>query len=169
LGVVLNVLAEGDEESVTVSVQEVVPDSAADKAGFQAGDVILAVNDEALGGPEQLVDAVQATKGEKPLRIQILREDETMVLEATPLRQKGGEGALGQFEWRHLLGEEGEGAMAIPNLPQMGEMIFPGNTKEMQADLEQLRTDVDELRQQMKEMSAQLRAIQEALKDRGSE
>ncbi len=72
-----------------VLVSSVVPESPADKAGFIAGDVLLAVGEEKLAAPQDLfeqMNSVEAGEDGKvaPLKTSVLRKGEKIELEVTP-------------------------------------------------------------------------------------
>ena len=169
LGITLSVQESADDEGLKVFVDEVEPESAAAKAGLQKGDQIVEVNGEPLRDPAQLVEAVQQTQGIEPLRIQIMRGDETMELSATPTLQPADEAGVQQFQWRPFRDADGDDPILIPNLRRLEGMLMPEKLSEVEADIEKLRAEVNELRQQMKDMSAELKALREALKNRDSD
>jgi regulator of sigma E protease len=81
------------------------PDSAADAAGVQAGDAILAVDGQPVGSFAMLRDVVGASDGQ-PLTLTVWRAGQTLDLEMTPRRadlplEDGG------FETRWLIGVTG--------------------------------------------------------------
>lgn len=76
LGVALEQSADG------VAIAEVVADSPAAEAGLQAGDVIAAVNGEAVRRPADVVDAVRAAQPGDTLALTIVRGGETLEIEA---------------------------------------------------------------------------------------
>lgn len=57
-------------------VREVVPDSPADSAGIQEGDVIVAFNDKKIEDPGDLVDAIRKTEPGTKATLAILRTGE---------------------------------------------------------------------------------------------
>ena len=65
-----------------VQVDDVVPESPGEKAGFKSGDVILAINDN-YSNNIQVYKQMMQDPGEK-LRILILRNDERLVLYMRP-------------------------------------------------------------------------------------
>ncbi|SEK93274.1 RIP metalloprotease RseP [Roseovarius nanhaiticus] len=66
-------------------VTQLAPQSAAFRAGMQAGDVITAVNGDAISSFTQLKNIVEASNG-APLALDVWREGETLELELTPRR-----------------------------------------------------------------------------------
>lgn len=64
-------------------IGEVVPGSAADRAGIQTGDRVLAIDGRTLESAEELVEIVRQRPGQ-PLEMRIERDGRTMVLEVTP-------------------------------------------------------------------------------------
>ena len=78
-----------------VKITGVEPESAAEEAGLQPHDIVLAVDGERLeDGSAQLVRIIQAAP-ERTVELTILRGDETLVLMATPRRDSQGHGLLG--------------------------------------------------------------------------
>lgn len=75
-----------------VLVASVEADSPAGKAGLKAGDVITAVNGEAIADPDDLTDEVRKAKAGSTLSLEIVRERKTQTLKATlpeaPTRQR---------------------------------------------------------------------------------
>ena len=91
LGVTGETNDNGEPELLTV-----VPDSPASKAALKSGDVILRVNDKKGTTYEDLVKLVQASKAGTKLKLEIVRNQDTLVVEveltgrpatSTPSRQ----------------------------------------------------------------------------------
>ncbi len=74
-------------------IRSVVPGEAAEKAGLQVNDVVLAVNGEPISFQTQLREAI-ATHPEQPLTISLLRNGQPLTITATPAR-RGDSGLLG--------------------------------------------------------------------------
>jgi regulator of sigma E protease len=68
-------------------VGEVVPASAAEEAGFEAGDTIISVNGRRLKSFNDLQIIIRVSAGEK-IRFEVERDDETITIVATPRRQE---------------------------------------------------------------------------------
>lgn len=64
-------------------IEEVIPDSAAEKAGLEAGDVILQVNDTPIKGSQHLVDTIKSFLPGDKVQLRIKRGDAEKTLSAT--------------------------------------------------------------------------------------
>ncbi|GGC02802.1 zinc metalloprotease [Marivita lacus] len=64
---------------------QIIPRSAADDAGFRAGDIITSIGGAPIYAFDQLRDAVEGSEGET-LTLEVWRDGETRVLEMTPRR-----------------------------------------------------------------------------------
>jgi serine protease Do len=64
-------------------VTEVVPDSGADDAGIQPGDVIVGFDDRTIGGSTDVQEAVRAASPGDEVELRLLREGEELTLRAT--------------------------------------------------------------------------------------
>ncbi|HLN37326.1 MAG TPA: RIP metalloprotease RseP [Xanthobacteraceae bacterium] len=71
------------KQSMTARVDTVQPDSAAAAAGFQPGDLVVAINDSAIGDFADMQRIVSESAGE-PLTITVDRKGAQLVLKATP-------------------------------------------------------------------------------------
>lgn len=72
-------------------VTDVLGDSPAAKVGLAKNDVLIAVDGKPLKAPDDLVKAVQATKGEATLRLAIRRGGDEKTLAVKPERRKEAE------------------------------------------------------------------------------
>jgi S1-C subfamily serine protease len=64
-----------------VLVRSVTKDTAADKAGIKAGDVITKVSGSAVATPNELLSAVHSSLAKKPFAIELMRDrHETSVM-----------------------------------------------------------------------------------------
>jgi regulator of sigma E protease len=71
------------KQSMTARVDTVQPDSAAAAAGFQPGDLVMAINGSAIGDFADMQRVVSDSAGE-PLNITVDRKGTQLVLKATP-------------------------------------------------------------------------------------
>ncbi|WP_162047104.1 DegQ family serine endoprotease [Vibrio taketomensis] len=66
--------AMGYESNKGAFVSQVVPDSAAEKAGLQAGDVIISVNDKAIGSFHELRAKIGTLGAGKKVKLGVIRD-----------------------------------------------------------------------------------------------
>ncbi|MBC7226020.1 MAG: site-2 protease family protein [Thermoflexales bacterium] len=92
--------ATGVPTRAFVQIQEVVPDSPAEKAGLLPGDIVTAVNGDRLEeGSTELREWIRSSPGE-PLELTVLREKEFLTLTATPVLTDGrGFLGIGLQDW----------------------------------------------------------------------
>ncbi|WP_323845599.1 RIP metalloprotease RseP [Microbulbifer magnicolonia] len=69
--------------SITMTLAQVTPDSAADRGGLRAGDEILATDGNAFDGWDSWTQYVRARAGEE-LRIEVIRDGERLLVPVTP-------------------------------------------------------------------------------------
>jgi S1-C subfamily serine protease len=74
-----------DNDKGTI-VQEVIPNSAAAKAGLQEGDVITAINDTAVNSPEDLVNAIKNHQPGDKVNIAYMRSNASKTASVTLAR-----------------------------------------------------------------------------------
>jgi regulator of sigma E protease len=92
LVLMISVYLTGLPEKWVVQVYDVMPGSAADEAGLQPRDVILAIDTDRLEeGPTHLQRIIQAAP-EQTVQLTILRNGQEMTLEATPTLRECTEG-----------------------------------------------------------------------------
>jgi hypothetical protein len=76
------------EDELGMTVSEVVPDSAAEKAGIKVGDIITEIDGKEVKEHSVFVDAIQAHKVGDEIKIKVLRGEETLELTATLGKRK---------------------------------------------------------------------------------
>lgn len=80
---------------MTTRIEQTAPDSPAEEAGLQSGDLVYEVNDTVITLNTQLSDAVQQQLG-KELTLTVLRDDTLLSAQMTPrVDPPAGQGALG--------------------------------------------------------------------------
>ena len=95
LVLMISVYLTGIPERWVVQIYDVMPGTAADEAGLQAGDVILAIDAEHLeDGPEHLQRIIQAAP-EQTVQLTILRDGQEVTLAATPTPRECAEDETG--------------------------------------------------------------------------
>jgi membrane-associated protease RseP (regulator of RpoE activity) len=141
-------------------VESVVEDSPAAKAGFQAGDVILALGGEPVADPDDVITTVRGMAKGDQLEAKVLRKGKEMTLKAELAEREGGAAvvrAMGQAPHALQLrkfrsgGPEHEEIMRLHRelAPRAG---MPGEEIEnLHADIAELRAMIDELREKMAE------------------
>jgi serine protease Do len=67
-----------------VLVRSVNKDSAAEKSGMKAGDVIVKVDDTAISTPQQISGALRASRGKNAVTVTVIRSKKEMTLTVTP-------------------------------------------------------------------------------------
>jgi hypothetical protein len=72
-----------DMNTIELRVDEVIPDSPADKAGIRAGDRILRFGEREIRSFDELTDAVQTTPKGKPVAVRVERDGKDIDLEVT--------------------------------------------------------------------------------------
>jgi hypothetical protein len=90
----------GAPEGSGVLVSKVLPDTAAAAAGVQVGDLILAVDGEAVAGPGELARAVSAHEPGTTVSLEVLRDGRRETLSATLARHEGAVFPAGDFHKR---------------------------------------------------------------------
>ena len=73
-----------------VLVTAVIKDSAAEKAGIKAGDVILKVNDTKVASPNDIVSTMRSIKEKKTVPVVLIRDKREMTVQATVEAEKSG-------------------------------------------------------------------------------
>jgi serine protease Do len=73
----------GRTDTSGAAVSQVIPDSAGEKAGIKAGDIILSYNGHPVVGAAQLKNLVGQTKPGSTVKLGIFRDRKTMEIEAT--------------------------------------------------------------------------------------
>jgi len=66
-----------------VLVRAVTHESAAEKAGFKAGDVIVKVEGEKVTTPKEISSILQSSRSKKTLLITVMRRQKEVVLNVT--------------------------------------------------------------------------------------
>lgn len=114
------------EDGEGALVTKITEDSAAEKAGLKAGDVIVRIGDDGITSADDVHQAMADTKPEDELKIQVLRKGKTKKFDVT----------LGEHQMHRMeFIEERE--------------LF--DVEEVRMELEELRMELEELRKELQE------------------
>ncbi len=75
--------AYGVEESQGALISQVMPDSAAEEAGLQAGDIIVSVDGEPVSNANELRNAIGLKRSGDTVRLEVIRDGDTRRVKAT--------------------------------------------------------------------------------------
>ena len=84
----------GFNPGLTVRIDDVVDNSAAQRGGLQAGDIIKQINGWPVSNMAQLIEQIKA-KAEKPVNLLVQREQTLLQLQVTPMADQNNQGRLG--------------------------------------------------------------------------
>jgi tetratricopeptide (TPR) repeat protein len=122
-----------------VLLTQVVPDSAADRAGLRKGDVLLKYGTRELNSPEDLVAAIQSFAqgpGAKEVRVAVWRDSKTMDLTVAPGRLGAG---MDRRPAPQGLKEDQEFAALLRSARGGGFDPLPGTRREVRAVVQALQ------------------------------
>lgn len=77
----LGVQLENDDAAARIA--QVMPDSAAEKAGVRTGDQVVKVDDKPIGGRQELVDTIRGYMPGEQIRVVVRRGEEEVTLHVT--------------------------------------------------------------------------------------
>ena len=75
-------LVSGALDVKGAKIDQVIPDSAAEKAGIKVGDVIIQLNNKSVTESRELINMIRTYKVKEKVKIKIQREDKTIEVEA---------------------------------------------------------------------------------------
>ena len=135
-----------------LSVEMVAPGSPAEKAGLKKDDVLAKLNDQVLVNQEQLSALVQATEAGKKLKLQVLRNEAPLEIEA--------EVSARPAEYAH---QAEPSPSAEDNNPANDDLdkLFQGFGPGL-ADADGLEKHMQQLRKHMEDMQQRLQAQAQA-------
>jgi membrane-associated protease RseP (regulator of RpoE activity) len=131
-----------------VLITEVVEGSAAAKAGLQAGDVIVAVGEQAVSDASDVTEEIGRHEEAGPVSIKVVRNGRsqtvTAELEKRQSRRFGmREGRMPRF---HFDGEPNMRGFVAPPTPDINRGELKDQMRELRQELEDLRNQLDEMR-----------------------
>lgn len=113
-----NAESKDDKSNVTMTIESVIDDSPAAKAGVKEGDLVVKVNSKELGDVTTLQEIVQAAgKEDKTVTLTLNRDGKEITVDVKPAKTDASDIAIQGFEL----------------MPQNGFMVDAENLKEMQA------------------------------------
>ncbi len=135
-------------------VESVVEDSPAAKAGFQAGDVILALDGEPVADPDDVITTVRGKEKGETIEAKVLRKGKEMTLKAELAEREGGPAVvrgLGKAPRALDLRKFRPGGPEHDEIMRLHRELAPGSDEieNLHADIAELRAMIDELREKM--------------------
>jgi S1-C subfamily serine protease len=85
------VIEAGERVSLSVAAVEVVEGSPAAAAGLRPGDILVAIDGDHVAGPKDIQRKMLADAIGTPTRIELVRNGETLVVDAVPRELVFGE------------------------------------------------------------------------------
>lgn len=82
------VLSDGKRDADGVAIEKVVPDSPADKAGLQKGDVLVRIGDEKIQNSRDVRETLRNLEGSKELEVEILRDGNPITVKVKPEKRE---------------------------------------------------------------------------------
>ncbi|HET7370432.1 MAG TPA: PDZ domain-containing protein, partial [Gammaproteobacteria bacterium] len=104
-------------------VTKVVDGSAADKAGIKQGDVIIAVDGREIDSSDELRNIIGLTRPGTKVEIKLVRDGETMQVEATLGSGGGNNGAAGGSNYEQLGAQFGDIQQGSPLYGQVNGVV----------------------------------------------
>lgn len=157
----------GVKEDQGVLVTEVLADSPAQKAGLEAGDVILTVDGDDVTGPGDVRRAVGRHDPGETVEVRVNRRGAERAYSVT-LAEAPEVGMIAPMAPRgpHGMGWHGEDfVIPIPDLRRFEMQVDPEDAKRFREDL---RREMDELRQELRDLRLKLHEkSEEGKKDQG--
>ncbi len=151
----------GVEDGEGALINEIVEDSPAEAAGLEAGDVIIAIEDEDIESPSDITEALGDTESGDEVEVTIVRDRKERTFEVTL-----GEQPEMDFEFH------GDFPQAMHGLHGIKEMrTLPHDIKirrMLKGDAPHIEVfehdDLDDLREQMDDLRKELKAMKKELK-----
>jgi hypothetical protein len=148
----LGITGGGTEEGVQgVRVGEVIAGSAAERMGLQEGDIIEAINGEAVNDFGALAGRVGDMEPGEAVTVRVRRGDRTLELQ----------GNLGEQKRQRMRVMRAPMAPGMPPLaPMPFEGLEPEEREELRREMDELRREMDQLRRDLRgEVTRELRVV----------
>ena len=151
------VVESAPERKPTVSVDQLMEDSPAAKAGIRKGDVIVKLNGKDLKSVNELSEQVQsAGKDEKVLVIELLRGDETITVDVKPEKVELFDLTV---DLADIAGASQGWVSSSPQGIPRGMAFKSVSGQETSANLNALREDVKGLKKEIAELKEMIRDL----------
>lgn len=154
LGVVLDDDRPAEDRNAGALIASVTPESPAQRAGLQAGDLIVGLADTDIADEAALQERLQETRPGETVVVRFVRDGESREVEA---ELAGMAERLGLAELIENLKSRDHESVAI-HLPRHA---LPGEIERLAEERESL----DELKQELAELKAQLQKLREELRE----
>ncbi len=173
MGVELDDISEqmGDyfevEDGKGALITSVHEDSAADKAGLKAGDIIVKMGDEEIESASDVYSALSDTKADDEMKIEVVRKGKNKSMDLT----LGDLPEDQMIKNIRMIGDDHEvmdirtPKMLFHGMPRAPH-DFPGNLQREIRILTEGENDLKEMRKELKKMQKELEKIQEELKNK---
>ncbi len=142
-----------------VKLGSIIDGSAAQKAGLQAGDVVLKISGSEVNSFEELTTVIKSTSVGQELEIVIDRDDKEQTIQAT-MGQRQGCSMNGGDLFQHYQGMDEDGEH---------ELQFELNSAEMTEDLATMFEDLSQMGSDLSELAPTLENLEENLAAMGEE
>ncbi|MBI3818689.1 MAG: PDZ domain-containing protein [Planctomycetes bacterium] len=187
----VSVSSDGDETKIS----SIVPGSAAEKAGLQAGDILRSIDKNEIGSAEDVTKIIQSHKPGDALPIVVRRDGKKVKINATlgsnadASKMKHAEGddamvfSLGGGDATAPMKVHARAVPSAPGAPAMPHGVFGGMAggamaggmggamkqavpEMMQANMKQLRDEIAQLREQIAELKDLVKSLAQTRKQR---
>ncbi|PID80097.1 hypothetical protein CSA17_05215 [bacterium DOLJORAL78_65_58] len=140
-------------------IAKVIQDSAADKAGLKAGDVIVRMDDQDIASSNDVHSVLADTKPEDRIRIQVIRKGKTKKIDLT-LGSLPEDLGFGNIEF---FGDDGRFPTPSSQGFSHGDGHFPHIGREItisdsdREELEELKDELEELKEELQKLKDELK------------
>jgi C-terminal processing protease CtpA/Prc len=105
------VLSDDNGDAKGVAIEKILPDSPADKAGLQEGDILVRIDGERIQTARDVREMLRSLEGTKDLQVEILRDGQPVTVTVTPEKRE------------------------FPSFPRMGGRYLGVNLQNLDPDL----------------------------------
>jgi len=159
----LGIYPEDAEEGVLIV--EVVDNTPADKAGLKSGDIIIEYDGKKVRSEKQLRDLIAGTVPEHRVKITILRNLKSRIIDAVIGKAKPRYGQLTE-KLLTLPPVAPEVDVEIPDIPELDlyyeSQKYKEAQKEYQEDIKKLKEEIRNLSKEMERLSREIQKAKEA-------